>query len=347
MFRRLLHPRSVATVAGVTLAVKIRNADCSPWWWPIPVNYKALRADIEKLIDADEERRNDGTSIAPVSAAWLLANLAPHVFSLARHSSDLRGTAQEPIPPSTRLVVAMARPCDLSPSRTGEVRYSALSLFECPCSVANAGLHVARNLLEPLKRKHGCSYADLYTLSGVVAVEKMGGPVIPWRAGREDSSSPTQVPDGRLPDADKGNSSATRQHIRDIFHRMGFNDREIVALCGAHAVGRCHTDRSGYWGPWSRAETTFSNEYFRLLVEEKWTPKKTHGGKKWEGPMQYESKDGTLMMLPSDMALVEDPEFKKYVQIYAKDENVFFTDFAAAFSKLLELGVPSLQPQAK
>lgn len=83
MFRRLLHPRSVATVAGVTLAVKIRNADCSPWWWPIPVNYKALRADIEKLIDADEERRNDGTSIAPVSAAWLLANLAPHVFSLA------------------------------------------------------------------------------------------------------------------------------------------------------------------------------------------------------------------------------------------------------------------------
>ena len=43
---------------------------------------------------------------------------------------------------------------------------------------------------------------------------------------------------------------------------------------GAHAVGRCHTDRSGFWGPWSRAESTLSNEYFRLMFEEKWTEKK-------------------------------------------------------------------------
>ena len=26
---------------------------------------------------------------------------------------------------------------------------------------------------------------------------------------------------------------------------MGFNDREIVALSGAHTVGRAHKDRSG------------------------------------------------------------------------------------------------------
>ena len=54
-----------------------------------------------------------------------------------------------------------------------------------------------------------------------------------------------------------------------------FDDRGIVALSGAHAVGRCHTDRSGFWGPWTHAESTMSNEYFRLLFEEKWTPKKT------------------------------------------------------------------------
>ena len=35
---------------------------------------------------------------------------------------------------------------------------------------------------------------------------------------------------------------------------MGFNDQEIVALSGAHAVGRCHEDASGFWGPWTRAE---------------------------------------------------------------------------------------------
>lgn len=37
---------------------------------------------------------------------------------------------------------------------------------------------------------------------------------------------------------------------------------------------------TGYWGPWTNAESTFSNEYFRLLVEEKWTIKTTHNGKK-------------------------------------------------------------------
>ena len=32
----------------------------------------------------------------------------------------------------------------------------------------------------------------------------MGGPKIPWRAGRTDSAQPTTVADGRLPGADKG-----------------------------------------------------------------------------------------------------------------------------------------------
>ena len=44
------------------------------------------------------------------------------------------------------------------------------------------------------------------------------------------------------------------------------------------------------------------------------------------------------MMLPADIALIEDPEFKKWVQAYAKDEALFFRDFAAAFGKLMELG---------
>ena len=38
----------------------------------------------------------------------------------------------------------------------------------------------------------------------------------------------------RLPDASKG-----APHIRDVFTRMGFNDQELVALSGAHALGRC------------------------------------------------------------------------------------------------------------
>ncbi|KAJ1493586.1 hypothetical protein T484DRAFT_1767844 [Baffinella frigidus] len=54
---------------------------------------------------------------------------------------------------------------------------------------------------------------------------------------------------GRLPDADKGESKKTRDHLREIFGRMGFDDQAIVALSGAHALGRCHANARGYVGP--------------------------------------------------------------------------------------------------
>jgi hypothetical protein len=46
--------------------------------------------------------------------------------------------------------------------------------------------------------------------------------------------------------------------------------------------------------------------------------------KKWNGPLQYEDRSGELMMLPGDMALLWDRKFKKYVELYAKDEDTFF-----------------------
>jgi len=196
---------------------------------------------------------------------------------------------------------------------------------------ANAGLKIARDLLEPIKQQFpGITYADLYTLAGVVAIEELGGPKVPWRAGRSDAADGKSCPpDGRLPDASKAHD-----HVRQVFGRMGFNDQEMVALIGAHALGRCHTDRSGFDGPWTNAPTTFSNEYFRVLLEEKWVPRN------WKGPRQFEdAKTKKLMMLPADIALVQDPSFKKYVELYAKDGERFKKDFAAAFGKLLELGV--------
>jgi len=46
------------------------------------------------------------------------------------------------------------------------------------------------------------------------------------------------------------------------------------------------------------------------------------------------------MMLPTDMALIKDKEFKKHVERYAKDDQVFFSEFRDVMVKLLELGVP-------
>jgi catalase (peroxidase I) len=196
---------------------------------------------------------------------------------------------------------------------------------------ANAGLAHARDRLEPVKKQFPwITYADLWTLAGCVAIEEMGGPKIEWRAGRSDAADGKVCPpDGRLPDAAQG-----EKHVRDVFYRMGFDDKEIVALLGAHSMGRAHKDRSGYHGPWTHAPTTVSNEYYRLLLEEKWTEKK------WDGPKQLEDSKKELMMVPADMAMVQDKEFKKYVELYAKDENAWRNDFAKAFAKLIELGVP-------
>jgi len=62
------------------------------------------------------------------------------------------------------------------------------------------------------------------------------------RSGRVDALDPSAVtPDGRLPAADSGPPGADPSdaaHLRTIFNRMGFDDQEIVALSGAHALGR-------------------------------------------------------------------------------------------------------------
>jgi len=196
---------------------------------------------------------------------------------------------------------------------------------------ANAGLKAARDFLEPIKEKFPwITYSDLWTLGGVCAIQEMQGPKIPWRPGRADRDVSFCTPDGRLPDASK-----EQKHLRGIFYRMGFNDQEIVALSGAHALGRCHTDRSGFEGPWTFSPTTLTNDYYKLLLEEKWS------WRKWNGPKQFEDvKTKTLMMLPTDMALIKDKSFRSHVERYAKDNEAFFKDFSDAVMRLFELGVP-------
>lgn len=176
---------------------------------------------------------------------------------------------------------------------------------------SNAGLKIAIDLLEPIKAKHPkITYADLHQLAGVVAVEVTGGPTVEFIPGRRDSSVCPR--EGRLPDAKKG-----APHLRDIFYRMGLTDKDIVALSGGHSLGKAHPERSGFDGAWTRDPLKFDNSYFLELLK---------------------GESEGLLKLPTDKALLDDPEFRRYVELYAKDEDVFFKDYAESHKKLSELG---------
>ena len=190
---------------------------------------------------------------------------------------------------------------------------------------ANAGLVHAVDFITPIQdANRWISHADLWTLAGVTAIEAMKGPKVPWRPGRSDYEDESHAEEhrgnigDRLPDGALG-----ADHLRHVFGRMGYSDQEIVALSGAHNLGRCHADRSGFDGPWVVNPTRlvirfvtrhlnvqlivnplllhrFSNQYFKLLSTRKWVPRK------WDGPFQYETivAGERLMMLPTDVSYV-------------------------------------------
>ncbi|MCO5588475.1 hypothetical protein L7F22_042432 [Adiantum nelumboides] len=156
---------------------------------------------------------------------------------------------------------------------------------------ANSGLVIAVNLLEPIKEQFSIlSYADFYQLAGVVAVEVTGGAEIPFYPRRQNKTeSPKE------------------------------------ALFGAHTLGRCHKDRSGFEGAWTENPLRFDNSYFKELVA---------------------SEREGLLQLPSNKALVEDPKFCPFVELYAQDEDAFFCDYVESHMQLSDL-VVSAEHEAK
>ncbi|RKQ43142.1 catalase-peroxidase [Roseivirga pacifica] len=140
----------------------------------------------------------------------------------------------------------------------------------------NANLDKARRLLWPIKQKYGqaISWADLFILTGNVALESAGFETLGFAGGREDTWEPqtdvywgsedtwlgnderwenetlerplAAVQLGLIyvnPQGPNGNPDpvASAKNIRISFGRMGMDDEETVALiAGGHTLGKAH-----------------------------------------------------------------------------------------------------------
>jgi catalase-peroxidase len=139
----------------------------------------------------------------------------------------------------------------------------------------NTNLDKGRRLLWPIKQKYGrkLSWADLFVLSGNVALESMGFKTFGFAGGRADVWEPEELywgPEGTWlgderysgerqlaeplgavqmgliyvnPEGPNGNPDpiGSAKDIRETFFRMAMNDEETVALiAGGHTFGKTH-----------------------------------------------------------------------------------------------------------
>ncbi|MGA0327839.1 MAG: peroxidase family protein, partial [Limisphaerales bacterium] len=154
---------------------------------------------------------------------------------------------------------------------TGAQRFAPLNSWP-----DNGNLDKARRLLWPVKQKYGrkISWADLFILTGNVALESMGFKTFGFGGGRADiweteddiywGAEGTWLDDKRYtgerdlenplaavqmgliyvnPEGPNGNPDpvAAAHDIRETFGRMAMNDEETVALiAGGHTFGKTH-----------------------------------------------------------------------------------------------------------
>ncbi|KAF4137934.1 Peroxidase [Phytophthora infestans] len=244
----------------------------------------------------------------------------------------------------------------------------------------NTNLDKALDLLEPIKLKYGdaLSWGDLIVLSGDVAIESMGGPVLGFCGGRRDDADGTSslqlgptpeqesvapcAVDGQCkeplgattmgliyvnPEGPMGNPDPVGSvaDVRDTFERMGMNDRETVALIGGgHAFGKTHGACPTGPGP------DPTQDPLNPWPGTAWGNGYFKGltsleWEKFDGPgghVQWRPVPDTtppVRMLTADIALLHDPSYHNISLEFATNQTALDEEFSHAWYKLMSRDV--------
>ena len=128
---------------------------------------------------------------------------------------------------------------------------------------------------------------------------------------------------------------------------MGFNDQEIVALSGAHTLGRAFKERSGTAEEGYGNGTKYTKKDSVGVRSDNKSGIGMAGGRSWSTNwLTFNSKyykdvrsgNKELLQLSTDKILFIDPDFRKYAVMYGKDQNKFFEDYVKVHAKLSECG---------
>merc|ERR1712226_1032717 len=138
-------------------------------------------------------------------------------------------------------------------------------------------------------------------------------------------------------------------HLRNIFYRMGFDDEGIVALSGAHTLGRAFTERSGTVEEgYGDAKASTYTKSTCIVRPDGAAGVGMSGGKSWttnwltfdNSYFQYlkNGKNDDLIWYPTDESLHQDAKFRPYFEKFADSQEAFFEAYQRAHTKLSELG---------
>ncbi|KAK4262048.1 hypothetical protein QN277_027659 [Acacia crassicarpa] len=170
---------------------------------------------------------------------------------------------------------------------------------------SNKGLKKAVEHCDEVKRNNKkITYADLYQLAGVVAVQNTGGPPIEFVPGREDS---TKFPDK----APLKSNELDESILEKIRERMDLEKKDMVALFGGLHQWSLPPDETPKGKQQNLPELKFDNSYFiGLKTREK-----------------------------QNLFVKDNEQYGQWVDTYEKDNNAFLADYAAAHKKVSELGI--------